>query len=431
VPTSIELPTLCTSLSSSTFARLGALRPPPPSEPNCLILPLVHNTTSFPALVDSGATNCFIDPLFVRKHSIPTSTLTAPIRLLLFDGTPSANGHIIRYSDLDVLFPSGTTHSIRFLVTTLDPSVSAVLGYSWLRQHNPLIDWPTNSVTFQTPEPSTSPVPSPNPPSTPLEPSVTIRAAAATLDIRILGPAAFAAVTRHAKGNVGLMYVSDTSDPKAALRATPKPNLEEQSELRAAIPPEYHDYLHVFSKQKADILPSHRPYDHKIQLVDGATPPLGPVYSTSEAEQLALREYLAENLSKGFIRQSKSPAGAPILFVKKKDGSLRLCVDYRGLNRFTRKDRYPLPLIPNLIDQLRTAKKFTKLDLRGAYNLVRIAPGDEWKTAFRTRYGSFEYLVMPFGLCNAPATFQRFMNEIFADLLDIYVVLVLTYQPAT
>ena len=119
-----------------------------------------------------------------------------------------------------------------------------------------------------------------------------------------------------------------------------------------------------------------------------------------------------ENLGKKF-RPSRSPAGSPILFVKKKDGSLRLCVDYRGLNKITVKNRYPLPLIPNLLDQLRTATHFTKIDLRGAYNLVRIREGDEWKTAFRTRYGHFEYLVMPFGLTNAPAVFQHLMNNIF------------------
>ena len=113
-----------------------------------------------------------------------------------------------------------------------------------------------------------------------------------------------------------------------------------------------------------------------------------------------------ENLQSGFIRSSNSPAGAPILFVKKKDGSLRLCYDFRGLNRITRKDRYPLPRITDLLDALRKAQIYTKIDLRSAYNLVCIAKGDEWKTAFQTRFGLFEMLVMPFGLCNAPATFQ-------------------------
>jgi len=114
-----------------------------------------------------------------------------------------------------------------------------------------------------------------------------------------------------------------------------------------------------------------------------------------------------------------------VLFVKKKDSSLRLCVDWHGLNTITKKDRYPLPLIPNLLDRLRGSRVFTKIDLRGAYNLVRIAPGDKWKTAFWTRYGSFDFLVMHFGLTNAPATFQHLMNTIFTDCLDTFIVIYL------
>jgi hypothetical protein len=111
--------------------------------------------------------------------------------------------------------------------------------------------------------------------------------------------------------------------------------------------------------------------------------------------------------------------------VKKKNGTLRLCVDYRALNKITIKNRYPLPLSGDLTDRLSQAKLYTKIDLRVGYNNIRIAKGEEWKTAFRTRYGSYEYLVMPFGLTNAPATFQYFMNDIFHDLLDVCVVVYL------
>ena len=151
-------------------------------------------------------------------------------------------------------------------------------------------------------------------------------------------------------------------------------------------------------------------------------PPYGPIYSLSEPELKVLKDYIDENLAYGFICHSSSPAGSPILFVKKKDGSLCLCVDYRGLNKITIKNHYPLPLINELLDQLSKAKVFTKIDLRGAYNLVRIAPGEEWKTAFRTRYGHYEYTVMPFGLCNAPATFQHFMNNVLSDYLDQFAI---------
>ena len=234
----------------------------------------------------------------------------------------------------------------------------------------------------------------------------------------------------------GSIAVSDLlhADAQATLRAaTPKPppapvvpmSPEEQAEFKRTVPEQYHDYANVFSKTAAASLPPHRPYDHTIDLEEGATPPYGPIYSMSETELKALREHLDDALGKGFIRPSNSPAGAPILFVKKKDGSLQLCVNYRGLNCITRKNRYPLPLIGDLLDRLRSAKVFTKIDLRAGYNNVRIAPGHEWKTAFRTRYGSFEYLVMPFGMTNSPATFQHFMNDIFRNMADIFVIVYL------
>ncbi|KAJ1599194.1 hypothetical protein NDA14_003925 [Ustilago hordei] len=154
-------------------------------------------------------------------------------------------------------------------------------------------------------------------------------------------------------------------------------------------------------------------------------PPQGPLYLKGPKEMSELRRYLDENLEKGFIRPSKSLARSPVLFVPKKDGGLRLCVDYRGLNEITVKNRAPLPLIEEQLFLLRKARIYTKLDLRAAYNLIRIAKGDEWKTAFGTQLGLYEYLVMPFGLANAPAHFQSFINDIFRDIIGIYVVVYL------
>jgi Reverse transcriptase (RNA-dependent DNA polymerase) len=136
-------------------------------------------------------------------------------------------------------------------------------------------------------------------------------------------------------------------------------------------------------------------------------------------------EFIDKNLKTGFIRPSNSLFGAPVLFIKKKDGSLRLCVDFRWLNAITQKDKYPLPLTSKLLDTLSRAEVFTKIDLKHAYHLIWIAAGDEWKTAFHTHYGSFEWLVMPFGLTNAPGGFQRFLNGIFSDLLNVYVIIYL------
>jgi len=188
------------------------------------------------------------------------------------------------------------------------------------------------------------------------------------------------------------------------------------------VPLDYHEFADVFDKGKASQLPPHRPYDLKIDLEEGSAPPLGTIYPLSPVELEALRKFLDENIATGLLRSSSSPHRAPVLFFKKKDGSLRLCVDFRGLNQITKKDRYPLPLISDLLESPSRTKIYMKIDLHSAYHLVRIASGDEWKTAFQTRYGSYEWLVMPEGLTNALAAFQQFVNSIFTDMLDICVI---------
>ena len=195
-------------------------------------------------------------------------------------------------------------------------------------------------------------------------------------------------------------------------------------EFDAPLPPELREFEDVFSSEKAGILPEQKQGDHAIEL-DGREPPYGPIYNLSRAELTELRRYLDDALGKKWIRHSVSPAGAPILFVPKRDGGLRLCVDYRGLNAVTIKNRHPLPLITETLDRLSGAKIFSKLDLKDAYHRIRIKRGDEWKTAFRTRYGHFEYLVMPFGLANAPATFQAYINRALVGLVDVTCVVYL------
>src|ERR1700723_4233053 len=148
------------------------------------------------------------------------------------------------------------------------------------------------------------------------------------------------------------------------------------------VPEEYHDFADVFSKVKAHKLPPHRPYDLKINIEEGSPPPLSPIYSLSKTELEALREFLDENIANGFIQPTHSPYGSPILFVKKKGGALHPCVDFRGLNKLMKKDRYLIPLTSDLLDSPKNAHIYTKIDLRHAYHLVQIAEGDEWKTVF-------------------------------------------------
>src|SRR5260221_1621319 len=137
---------------------------------------------------------------------------------------------------------------------------------------------------------------------------------------------------------------------------------------------------------------------------------------------MALQEFLEEHTWNGFIHPTKSPWGSLVLFIKKKDGSLHLCIDFHALNKVTEKDRYPLPLITDLLNAPGPARIYTKIDLKHAYHLVCIAEGDEPKMAFRTHYGSFEWRVMPLGLSNAPAAFQQFINDVLGDLLDICMI---------
>ncbi len=203
------------------------------------------------------------------------------------------------------------------------------------------------------------------------------------------------------------------------------PVIPDTDSLKKFVPEQYHDFAKTFAAGEAKTLPQHRPYDLKVDTEEDKLPPAGKLYNMSELELKALKEYIDDILDKGFIQASSSPTGAPVLFAKKKDGGLQLCVDYKVLNKLTKKNRYPLPLIGNLIDQLRKAKVFTKLDLRAGYNNVRIAKGHEWKTVFCTRYSSYEYLVMLFGLTNASSNFQYFMNDVFHDMVDTFVIVYL------
>ena len=234
------------------------------------------------------------------------------------------------------------------------------------------------------------------------------------------------------EGDTYLVSTSDEFSYKLAASYThsqaiaEKRSMKEGSKsLEELVPEEFREYLHVFSKSASERMPISKPYDHPIDLEEGKIPPYSKIYPMAPAERSAMEEWIDEQLTKGYIRPSKSPAAAPVFFVKKKDGSLRLVVDYRKLNSITVKNRYPLPLTQELIDQLLEAKVFTKLDLRWGYNNVRIRDGDQWKAAFRTSQGHFEPVVMNFGLTNAPATFQHMMNDIFQDLRGVYVIIYL------
>ncbi|KAD3640048.1 hypothetical protein E3N88_29271 [Mikania micrantha] len=181
------------------------------------------------------------------------------------------------------------------------------------------------------------------------------------------------------------------------------------------------EYPEVFPEDLPG-LPPVRPVEFRIDLIPGATPVAKSPYRLAPSEMQELSNQLQELLDKGFIRPSYSPWGVPVLFVKKKDGSFRMCIDYRELNKLTIKNRYPLPRIDDLFDQLQAAQYFSKIDLRSGYHQLRVQDEDIPKTAFRTRYGHYEFLVMPFGLTNAPAVFMDLMNRVCKPYLDQFVI---------
>ena len=220
-------------------------------------------------------------------------------------------------------------------------------------------------------------------------------------------------------------------DIASCLRAVSLADIEKALQPKKVVDPKgyvpveiYEEFHELFSAEKAANLPPRRPgVDHKIPIKkkpDGSEMelPWGPLYTMSREELLVLRKTLHDLLDQGFIQASSSAASAPVLFVRKPSGGIRFCVDYRALNAITERDRYPLPLIAETLNTLSQAKWFTKLDIVAAFHKMRIAKGDEHKTAFRTRYGLYEWRVCPFGLSGAPASFQRWINRILRPFLD-------------
>ncbi|KAL4033109.1 hypothetical protein IC575_006195 [Cucumis melo] len=192
-------------------------------------------------------------------------------------------------------------------------------------------------------------------------------------------------------------------------------------DVSLSLEPVVRDYPDVFPEELPG-LPPHREVEFSIELEPGTVPISRAPYRMTPAELKELKVQLQELLDKGFIRSSVSPWGAPVLFVKKKDGLMRLCIDYRELNKVTVKNRYPLPRIDDLFDQLQGATVFSKIDLRSGYHQLRIKDGDVPKTTFRSRYGHYEFIVMSFGLTNAPAVFMDLMNRVFREFLDTFVI---------
>ena len=349
-------------------------------------------------LIDSGATHNFMSSTFAKKSGAPTQP-TCVTKVHLADGSTSATARVCK--DLTVDLPPYSVTSA-FLVTDLG-SYDIILGMPWLQQENPSIDFAAGTVKVG--------------PHLLLGDAQTKPPQVFMLDARTM----FRTLKSPSTQEVFIATLKANPD------SAPSDPLHPQTELSSTSAQKLHDMLqefrHVFDEPTQ--LPPVRSHDHHINLKPGSTPPQQRTYRMSPLELQEVQRQLEEYLERGWIRPSTSPFGAPILFARKKDGTLRMCVDYRALNDLSVKNRYPLPRIDELLDQLHGAKWFTALDLWSGYHQVRIHPADIPKTAFRTRYGHFEFTVMPFGLTNAPATFMAFMNDVLRPFLDKFVVVYL------
>ena len=282
------------------------------------------------------------------------------------------------------------------------------------------------SHNSQASAPFPNPIPPPSPrPSKPIKPLN-------LADIAQIGAAPFLVAAKETGAEVfDLSFIELFEDllPEVAT-ASPDDIAQEQAKRSApeidlwkALPQELHDLMDFFSKAAADELPPHRNCDHKIELEEGAQHKLkpAPLFRMSTEELKVLKTWLTENLSKGFISASSAPYASPVMFVKKPGGGLRFCVDYRRLNALTKKNGTPIPLIDETLAQIFGCQLITKIDIRHAFNRIRIAEGHEDLTTFRTRFGSYKSLVLPFGLTGGPGTFQAYINEVLFDYLHKFV----------
>jgi transposase InsO family protein len=382
-----------------------------------------HRTFRCKALLDSGSTTEFVDARFLASIGVTPELLRRPLTINLADKSVQQTTHVAPALRLQL---GDYKDRLRCYQADLGGQWDIILGRSWLRRVDPNINWRSDTVTFTFQGQQHTLRGSTDGPADPTCNGVCLSALQFKRLVRKKDVQAWLVVIRDVLDTPDTHPAGDTPGEQ---RDAAAPVVVNQAAL-AALLEQFRDVLGGIPSSAP--MPPKRAVDHGIQLVPGAEPANKGVIRLAQPELEELRKQLTELLEKGYIRPSLSPFGAPVLFAKKKDGTLRLCIDYRRLNAVTVKNKYPLPRIDDLLDQLQGAAVFSKIDLQSGYHQVRVKIEDVHKTAFRCRYGHFEWTVMPFGLTNAPATFQSLMNSVLGDYLDkfstVYLDDVLVYS---
>ena len=335
-------------------------------------------------------------------------------------GNGAKADRITHMAQLNIAMGDTSPHLETALAYIAEVNYDLVLGRPWLATHTPEIDWLTGAVDLNSSHCRAKCLAKP-PTIFPYS-----EEDSEEIDLQEVSLHAIATHAQEEGAKTYPMWIQPTKDNPLAYSATSAADFEKfmtdkpRTDPLEKLPAQHRHLAKAFDRDLAKELPPTRPgIDLEINLKEGTLPHKNP-YPMSPKENEAIKKWLDDQLAQGFIKTSSSPTAAPVIVVRKPSGGLRVCVDYRALNALTIKNRYPIPLVRETLSKLSGKQYFTKLDVISAFNRIRIAEGHEWKTAFNTRYGQFECLVMPFGLSNAPASFQSYINDVLREFLDAF-----------
>ncbi len=371
---------------------------------------LVNQWVPATALVDSGASCNFTSSHFVQQHQLPQFEIESITVNLAIDKSTVSN----QVTTIELTLPCGFTfHLTAVIVPNLSNDI--ILGINFLKVFQPDINWKNETITInrnKLPETTIT--------------NITDHTTPLMLQSYTIDPSCNTTQSTHQRRRHQHHYRLPTeASTLPASKAKTTMNTSNTMSTSEYANDMYSTYSDVFAPVPPGLPPERPNFSYTIDTIPNATPPAKAPYRLSTIHNDELKKQLDTLLANKWIRPSRSSYAAPVLFTTKKDNTWRMCIDYRDLNSISIKNKYPLPHISELLDRLSNAKWFSKLDLANGYHQIRVDPAHVHKTAFTTRYGMFEWVVLPFGLCNAPSVFMQLMQEVLAPFLDTFVVVYL------